>query len=49
MAARNYVPRPFADLTSSVAVIGRTATEAGTNTECTSGRHGSFMPAICIS
>src|SRR6185437_13229641 len=34
---------------TSVAVIGRTATEAGTNTVCTSGAMASFMPAICIS
>ena len=34
---------------TSVAVIGRTATEAGTNTVCTSGAMVSFMPAICIS
>ena len=34
---------------TSVAVIGRTATEAGRNTVCTSGAMVSFMPAICIS
>ena len=34
---------------TSVAVIGRTAAEAGTNTVCTSGAMVSFMPAICIS
>src|SRR5262249_53722054 len=34
---------------TSVAVIGRTATEAGTNTVCTLGAMASFMPAICIS
>ena len=34
---------------TSVAVIGRTDTEAGTNTVCTSGAMLSFIPAICIS
>ena len=34
---------------TSVAVIGRTAGDAGTNTVCTSGAMVSFIPAICIS
>ena len=34
---------------TSVAVIGRTATEAGTNTQWTPGAMVSFMPDICIS
>ena len=34
---------------TNVAVIGRTAGDAGRNTVCTSGAMAPFMPAICIS
>ena len=34
---------------TSVALIGRTAADAGRNTVCSSGAICAFMPAICIS